>query len=138
REPGHLFAVESISEAMVVAVMRKASGRRLHAKVSDRRVLAALDLIHSSYAERLGVGALARAAGMSRFHFSRLFREEVGAAPYQYVLAFRLDRAAELLSSGRRGVTEAAIAVGFEDPGRFARMFKERFGSAPSVFARRG
>jgi AraC-like DNA-binding protein len=134
--PGHLIAAESIAEAILVSILRAAPARHVHARARDPRVLAALDRMHSSYAEPLGVDDLARAAAMSRFHFSRLFREQVGEAPYRYLVGTRLDRAAELLRHGRHGATEAALAVGFTDPSRFARAFKARFGVLPSRLAR--
>ena len=134
--PGRLLAVESIAEAILVTILRGAPSRHVHARARDPRVLAALDRMHTSYAEPLGVDDLARAAAMSRFHFSRLFREQVGDAPYQYLVGVRLDRAAELLRGGRHGATEAALAVGFTDPSRFARAFKARFGVLPSSLAR--
>jgi AraC family transcriptional regulator len=134
--PGQLFALESIADAILVAILRGAPSRRVHSRARDPRVLAALDRMHSCYAEPLGVDDLARAAAMSRFHFSRLFREQVGDAPYQYLVGLRLDRAAELLRGGRHGATEAAMAVGFGDPSRFARAFKARFGVLPSALAR--
>ena len=73
-----------------------------------------------------------KTANMSRFHFSRLFRDEVGQAPYQYLLKVRLARAAELLRSGHSSVTEAAISSGFSDFSRFSRMFKKHTGKLPT------
>jgi transcriptional regulator GlxA family with amidase domain len=101
------------------------------------RVSLSLDHIHSAYAEPLTVDDLARSAGMSRFHFSRLFHEQVGDAPYRYLLRVRIARAAELLRGGRHSVTEAALAVGFQDLGRFRRLFRREIGCRPSEVARR-
>ncbi len=134
---GHLLAAESIAEAMMLSLLRGAPSRNLHAHARDPRVLAALDRMQADYGDPIGVSDLARAAGMSRFHFSRVFRDEVGESPYQHLLALRLDRAAELLRSGRQGATDVAFAVGIPDPSRFARMFRARFGVAPSSFRQR-
>jgi AraC family transcriptional regulator len=121
---------------MTVAVLRGAPARRIHLQARDRRVLAALERMHAGYSEPLGVADMARTAGMSRFHFSRLFREEVGESPYRHLLSLRLDRAAELLRGGHHGATEVALAVGIADPSRFARMFRARFGTTPAAMAR--
>jgi AraC family transcriptional regulator len=102
----------------------------------DPRIARAVDEIESRYTEALDVEDLARAARMSRFHFSRVFRAAVGRSPYQYLLDVRVDRAAALLASGQVNVTEAALAVGFTDLGRFGRAFKARTGRAPSQIAR--
>jgi transcriptional regulator GlxA family with amidase domain len=102
----------------------------------DTRIRAALAAMYARYAEALTVEDLSRAAAMSRFHFSRLFRDEIGEAPYQHLLRIRVHRAAELLRSGRVSVTEAAIAVGFHDFSRFARTFRRIVGRLPVEVAR--
>jgi AraC-like DNA-binding protein/quercetin dioxygenase-like cupin family protein len=136
--PGKVIAVEALAEALAIDVLRSTQTDPLATVSADRRVNAALDKIHESYAEPLDVDALARVAALSRFHFSRLFREQVGMSPYQYLVKVRVERAAELLRQGRRSVTEAALEVGFQDLGRFARAFARRFGCRPSEVRRPG
>ena len=138
RDRGALLAVDAIVEAMVVGALRAApavangDGPRTP---RDPAIAAAVRLLEAAYAEPLGVDAMARASGMSRFHFSRRFREETGKSPYRYLVDLRLERAAELLRRGRGSVTEAAFDVGFSDPSRFARMFRARFGKGPKAYA---
>ncbi len=132
---GHLLAVESIAEAMAIAMVRGTAAPAERAVAGDPRVRAAIELVHASYASPIQVGELASAAGMSRFHFSRLFRDATGASPYQYLLRTRIERAAELLRTGRSSVTEVAYSVGFGDLGRFARSFQAIIGTTPSRFA---
>ena len=59
-----------------------------------RHLLRAKDLADARYFEALGVDALARAAGLSRSHFSREFRRAFGESPHVYLLTRRLERAA--------------------------------------------
>jgi AraC family transcriptional regulator len=134
--PGSLLAADAVGEALVVELLRRAPARAAAVVARDARVNIALDRIFTSYAEPLTVEDLARCAGMSRFHFSRLFRDQVGDAPYRYLLRVRVGRAAELLRRGRHDVTEAALAVGFHDLGRFARMFRREIGCSPSELSR--
>jgi AraC-like DNA-binding protein len=133
--PGSLLVADAIGEAIVVELLRRAPSRVATTAARDARVNIALDRIHSSYAEPLAVDDLAKCAGMSRFHFSRLFREQVGDAPYRYLLRVRVARAAELLRRGRHDVSEVALAVGFQDLGRFGRMFRREIGCRPSEVA---
>jgi AraC-like DNA-binding protein len=136
RRVGQLICVEALAEALVVAVLRATPA--LDERPSrDPRIAAALEVLETRYAEPLGVDDLAQAAGISRFHFSRLFRQECGMSPYQYLQRIRLARARELLAAGH-AVTETAFSVGFGDLGRFARAFREQFGVAPSALAPRG
>jgi AraC-like DNA-binding protein len=139
---GALLAADAIAEAMIAIALRGAPlasaqhgderpGERKRAPL-DPSIASAVRYIEASYAEPLTVVGMARVAKMSRFHFSRRFREETARSPYRYLVDVRLERAAELLRRGRCGVTEASLSVGFSDPSRFARMFKARFGASPS------
>jgi len=135
-EEGHHLAAEAIAEAMTVEMLRTAPSARVHQGARDARVLAALDRMHTSFGEPLTVDDLAKTAGTSRFHFSRLFREETGKAPYRYLLELRLARAKELLRRGHCSVTEAALSVGFRDFSRFSRMFRALHGCRPGDLLR--
>ncbi len=133
--PGSALAVESLAEAVAVELVRDAPGRELGPLRRDPRIARAVELIEARSAEELDVQALADAAGMSRYHFSRCFREVTGRSPYQQLIETRLARAAELLRGGRVTVTEAALTAGFTDFGRFAALFRRRFGCRPSELA---
>ncbi len=134
--PGQLLAVDALARALAVTLVR-AAARDAACSTTDPRIAAALALIEERYADSLGVDELARAAGSSRFHFSRMFREVTGKSPYQYLQRTRVLRAAELLESGGHGVTEVAFSVGYRDLGRFSRAFREEFGFPPSELVRK-
>lgn len=138
KESGYLTAVDALTEAMTIQMLRGMERASNVVGHRDARVRAVLELIHGSYAEPIGIDDLARAAGTSRFHMSRIFREATGQPPYQYLLRVRVERAAELLRGGRRTVTDVAISVGFPDLGRFARTFRTVMGVSPGVFAKSG
>jgi AraC-like DNA-binding protein len=67
-----------------------------------RHVLRARDLIDRAYAEPLDVERLASAAGVSRAHFSRVFKEAYGETPYQYLMSRRIERAMAMLRAPAR------------------------------------
>jgi AraC family transcriptional regulator len=79
---------------------------------------------------------LAAVAGVSRFHFSRLFRQSTGFSPIAYVERLRLTRAQELLRLGKLPIVEVALAVGFCDQSAFTRRFHRHLGTTPAAFAR--
>jgi AraC-like DNA-binding protein len=133
--PGHTRAGEALAESIVIEVLRKAP-RAANRGGRDPRVAQAMAQMHASFAEPLSIDDLAKTARMSRFHFSRLFRDETGQAPYQYLLRIRLASASELLRGGHHSVTEAALAAGFSDLSRFASMFKKHTGKRPSELLR--
>jgi AraC-like DNA-binding protein len=132
--PGHDLALDSLTEALAVELLRAddPSTSVPERRPTDLRIRRALDYIDTSYAEPLSLDGIAKIAGMSRFHFARMFEAHVGKSPYRYLVDVRVARAAALLATGRVSVTEAALSVGFNDLGRFGRAFRARFGIAPS------
>ena len=134
-----LLAAESGIDPMLAEcaveglVLRIVGGVRFNG-ARDPRIRRAIEEIEARHAEPIDVAELARAARMSRYHFSRTFREETGTSPYQFLIRTRVARAAALLASGSGNVTEAALSVGFTDLGRFGRAFKAQLGRTPSAF----
>ena len=99
-----------------------------------RRVHDALDRIEAACHQPLSLADLAATAGMSPFHFLRVFRRVTGKTPHQYVLGARLRLAARLLLDTDRPVTDIAYAVGFQDLSNFVRTFGKVIGASPSKF----
>ncbi len=85
-----------------------------------------------------GVSDLARAAGMSRYHFTRLFTAQFGMPPGEWLLACRIREAARLLRGTEWPLKEIARRCGFNDPGYFGRVFHEKTGQPPGSFRRSG
>jgi AraC family transcriptional regulator len=133
---GQQLMVDALVEAMLVAVLRQLRGRGRDERVSgDPRIARAVELVHARFCEALTIADLAQAAGMSRYHFSRRFRAELGVSPYRFVQQVRIQRARELLRSQQRSVTQVALAVGFTDLARFAIAFRAQVGMLPSEVA---
>lgn len=133
-DAGALMGADALAEALALKVLR-VHPRQASPGPKAPGVRRAVEHIEQRYAEALSLDDLARTAALSRFHFSRVFREQVGKSPYAYLQQVRLRRAAELLGRGRASVTEAAYGTGFTDLGRFGRKFKQAYGCTPSAFA---
>ena len=99
-----------------------------------RHLLRAKDLADARYFEPLGVDDLARAAGLSRAHFSREFRRSFGESPHAYLLTRRLERAAALLRTTDRSVAEICLAVGLQSVGSFTTSFTRTYGLSPTAY----
>ena len=102
-----------------------------------RHLLRAKDLIDARYRDPLDVPALARAAHLSTAHFSREFRKAFGETPHQYLLTRRLERAAALLRSTDRTVSEICFMVGLRSVGSFTSSFGRAFGMLAARLPRR-
>jgi len=84
--------------------------------------------------EPIGVDDMARAAGLSRAHFSREFRRTFGESPHAYLLTRRLERAASLLRMTDRPVTEVCWSVGLQSLGSFTTSFTRTYGMSPTAY----
>ena len=99
-----------------------------------RHLLRARDLADARYFEPLEVDDLARAAGLSRAHFSREFRRAFGESPHAYLLTRRLERAAALLRTTDRSVADICFSVGLQSVGSFTTSFTRTFGASPTAY----
>ena len=77
---------------------------------------------------------LAREVGCSPFYLSRTFSKETGQTIPQFVRQLRLERAAELLKTGRFNVTEVALEVGYNSLSHFSQAFHQAFGCCPGLY----
>ena len=99
-----------------------------------RHLIRAKDLVDARYAEPLGVDELARAAGLSRAYFSREFRRAFGESPHAYLLTRRLERAASMLRTTDRSVTDICFSVGLVSVGSFTSRFTRTYGMSPTAY----
>ena len=99
-----------------------------------RHLLRAKDLADARYFERIDVEDMARAASLSRAHFSREFRRAFGESPRAYLLTRRLERAAALLRNTDHSVAEVCLEVGLQGIGSFTTSFKRMYGMTPTAY----
>lgn len=101
-----------------------------------RRAVAAAHWIDAHADGPVDLALAARAAGLSPFHFLRLFAKALGVTPHQDLVRCRLRRAARLLLEADRPVTDIAFSVGFADLSNFIRTFRRAAGVSPRGFRR--
>lgn len=99
-----------------------------------RRAVEAALWIDARSAEDIDLAAAAAEAGLSPFHFLRLFSRVLGVTPHQYLVRSRLRRAARLLADEDRPVTDVALESGFADLSNFVRSFRRAAGVSPRAF----
>ncbi|QSQ22627.1 AraC family transcriptional regulator [Pyxidicoccus parkwayensis] len=97
-------------------------------------VYAAIAEVEHASAEELSLGDLARVAGLSPYHFLRVFKRETGVTPHRFLMQVRVRRALELLRDTTRPVTEIAFDVGFGDLSNFINTFRREVGCSPARF----
>ena len=102
----------------------------------SRHLVRAKDLVDARYVDPITVDDMAAAAGLSKAHFSREFRRAFGESPHAYLLTRRLERAASLLLTTDRTVTDICFSVGLASLGSFTTSFTRRFGVSPARYRR--
>ncbi|WP_266168610.1 helix-turn-helix domain-containing protein [Dyella subtropica] len=104
----------------------------------DRRRAVEVALWIDAHAEQpIDLDMAAREAGLSAFHFLRLFANVLGVTPHQYLIRSRLRRAARQLVETPRAITDIAFDVGFADLSNFVRSFHRAAGVSPRRFRQR-
>jgi AraC-like DNA-binding protein len=128
-EVGHLFAsrfVETVSGRPRKPVAVTARDRR--------RAVEAAHWIAANSHRQINLDATANQAGISPFHFLRLFANVLGVTPHQYLVRSRLRHAARLLADEDIAITDIAYDVGFADLSNFVRTFHRAAGVSPGAF----
>ena len=97
----------------------------------------ALTYVEANLGERFSLETLAEAAGMSRFHFARVFRIATGYSPMQFLMRRRVARGKEILSQGDMSICDVAALLGFCDQSHFTRTFRRVAGMSPREYLRK-
>lgn len=119
---------------LLAAAERALRVRRSEDDRTERRMATVTQYVMANVADPIGVPDLARVAGMSRTHFSRVFKASVGVAPGTYLRRYRMNRAQKLLRSTRMTTARVGAAVGYPVVQHFSTVFKRETGLTPSGF----
>jgi AraC-like DNA-binding protein len=130
--------IDEVGLWLTTRFVEVASGQAFEAPRSGardrRRAVHAALWLDEHASEAINLDDAAREAGLSEFHFLRLFTAVLGVTPKQYVIRSRLRRAARLLAEDERQITDIAYEVGFGDLSNFVRTFHRAAGVSPRRF----
>jgi AraC family L-rhamnose operon regulatory protein RhaS len=133
--PGRETAIRAVADNILVSLARLPAGPA--ADQARRRVEAVARQMSESFFESWNLEDACARAGMSRRHFSNLFREITGRSFLEELTELRLSHAAKLLGDGRHSVIGAAFSSGYGDLSHFYRLFRQRHGHPPKAWAER-
>lgn len=134
---GRLEAQSRLLDTLVLLIRRHADAPPHPRPVGrERRAVArAREYMESCFAEDLSVEQVAATAGLSPYHFIRVFGRQSGLPPHAYLTQIRIRRARAMLRAGQP-VAVTALAAGFADQSHFTRQFKRPIGITPGKYRR--
>ena len=122
---GHLYLfIDYLSRSSSSQIT--ASGR-----VRDFYIKEALNYIEQNFQNDISVENIASFCGLNRTYFGRIFKETVGKSPQQFLLSYRMAKAAELLKLTELTINDVGNAVGYPNQLHFSRAFKNVYGLSP-------
>jgi transcriptional regulator GlxA family with amidase domain len=109
---------------------------RARSRFSDYRVRRSLRLMQEHFTEEMAMDQLARDVGLSRPHFFKLFKKQMGITPNLYLNTLRAEKAIKDLMTTDKSVTDIGLELGFSSQASFTRFFATNVGIPPSEYRR--
>lgn len=138
--PGRELVLGRLVELLLIEALRSTTGDSappgLLRGLADARVAVGLRLMHGAPARTWTVDALAKEAALSRSTFFERFSRAVGLPPMEYLLAWRMALAKDLLSRSGVAIAEVAERVGYSSASTFSTAFSRHVGQPPGRYAR--
>lgn len=118
----------------IVACLRALDGRPEAGQAVPDSIAAALRFMETQYHSFLTLEQIAAEAGMSKYHFCRLFLKHAGVTPIHHLTKIRIEEASRLLRQTRQPVAAIAAASGFDNSSYFGKVFRKLMGASPQQF----
>jgi len=139
RATGSEVIYESLARVFLVKLLQRYGEERHEALdfsggFTARHYRRVLDYVEANFGQPITIEDVAREAGMSPAHFSRLFKEVLGDSPYQFVMDYRIEQAKRMLADRERPLIDVALACGFSDQPHFNRVFKKLTSATPREY----
>lgn len=123
---GHLYLFIDYLSRSAASTRITSSG-----KVRDFYIKEALNYIEQNFQNEITVDGIASFCGLNRTYFGRIFKDTVGKSPQQFLMSYRMAKAAELLKLTALSVSDIGNAVGYPNQLHFSRAFKNVYGISP-------
>jgi AraC family transcriptional regulator len=138
KDPAGSLFIESLLNAACARILHTYAEVRYRLsappRLTDDQLRRAIDYIYDHIGEGLDLGSISRAAGLSAFHFARLFKAATGDSPFHFVTRKRMERAKELLRKTRLPISDIAERVGYQQPSHFSGRFRSVLGCSPDAY----
>lgn len=126
----HLYAIIDILNSIAVPIDKKSNSNYK----TNEFLRQAVQYINDYYSEKVKISEVSAFCGYSSSHFMKLFKDLTGISFSQYLVRFRLEKAARLLRSTDKSIINIATLCGFFNASYFTRAFIKQYKSTPSVY----
>lgn len=138
---GELYR-DTLTNALVARLLRNYSATSVvdetKGRLGKRKLKLVIDYIQAHLTEEVTLAQMAEVAGLSPFHFSRIFKESVGVSPNRYVNHCRVEKAKRLLEQQQISINQISAACGYKNSSYFIRQFRKIMGVTPKVYQGNG
>lgn len=141
REPGYELVLKTLVMKLLIILLREiytleegTDSYKFSFESSEKSTIVStiLAYIKEHYNEEISLDKLSKNTYLSPVYLSKIFKEETGDSPINYLINIRLDKAKELLEEGALSIKAIAKSVGYTDAYYFSKLFKKHFGFSPS------
>lgn len=137
REPSKMY-VQGLAHALAIHLVRSYTDTSLgaprKAALPAFKLRRVTELMESALDREFSLQSLALEAGLSIFHFSRVFKQSTGFSPSEYFIRLKMAEARRLLRETEKSIIEIGLDVGYSSPSHFALVFKRAVGVTPSDY----
>lgn len=115
---------------------RSSAGMRINrgSPLRDFYIQEALNFIEHNFQNAISVEDIAAVCGLNRSYFGKIFKEAIGKSPQEFLLNYRMAKAAELLKLTTLSIKDVASAVSYDNPLHFSRAFKNIYNESPRTW----
>lgn len=112
---------------------RSAASMRLNqaGRIRDFYIKEALSFIEQNFQNNISIEDIAAFCGLNRSYFGKIFRDTIGKPPQEFLMSYRMAKAAELLKLTKLSINDIGNAVGYPNQLHFSRAFKNIYGISP-------
>lgn len=143
RHLGHSFILKSLVMKLIILLYREMdecssplSLDASHFASRDKKAIvqSLIDYMSSHYMEDISLDNMSKNMYLSPIYISKIFKEETGTSPINYLIQIRLTKAREILETNKIPINLVSKAVGYSDAYYFSKLFKKYYGIAPSKY----
>lgn len=130
---GHLYLfIDALARSSANTPINKGNSLR------DFYIKEAVSYIEQNFQNNISVEDIAAVCGLNRSYFGKIFHENMGKTPQEFLILYRMSKASELLKLTKLSIKDISFAVGYDNPLHFSRAFKNVYGVSPRQWRQTG